>query len=140
MDAPGVRRYLHAAAFWLAIAESSGVAVLQILSGKAFANGKTLLLVFLPCLAAVLVGLGLLWLASAKAGMRSMATLVAIGALTGFSLTAAIAFAVSYALREPRLWLFVLVPGNLVGGVVAGAYLANAAPREQEFWPSPRTW
>jgi hypothetical protein len=138
--APGVRRYLHAGALWLAIAVIGGIIILQVLSGKAFANGQTLLLVLLPGLAVMLAGIGLLWLALAKARIRKMVALIAIGALAGFALTTGIAFAVSYALHEPRLWLFVLVPANLAGGAIAGAYLGKAAPGEQEFWPSPRSW
>ncbi len=139
-DAPGVRRYLHAAAFWLALAVISSFVTLQVLTGKALANGQTLLAVSLPCVAVALLGMATLWLALAKGGIRNRGALLAIGGLAGFALSTGLAFAVSDLLREPRLWLIVLVPGNLVAGVIAGTYLARQAPRDPDFWPSQHSW
>lgn len=139
-DAPGLRRYLHAAAFWLATALTTGFALLFALPGPSRLDSKSLIWVSLPSLAVAIIGTALLRF-SFVAGIRTALRLAVMGVLVGFALTAAAGFAAAYVVGrpDPALWLL-LVPGNVVGGGIAGASLARAVPREQDWWPSQRSW
>ena len=141
-DAPGFRRYLHAAALWFAITQVLGFGTLGVLQDDAFAHPENFLFVFLPSLVVVLLGTAMLWVALSAAGIRGRGALIGLGGLAGFALTTLIVIGMIYALRDSWLifWLVELVPGNFVGGAAAGAFLAKTIPREPEWWPSPRTW
>ncbi len=141
-DAPGLRRYLHAAALWFAITQVFGFGTLVVLQRDAFAHPENFLFVFLPSLVVVLVGMAMLGVALSAAGIRGRGGLIGLGALAGFALTTLIVIGIIYALRDSWLifWLVELVPGNFLGGAAAGAFLSMAVPREPEWWPSQRTW
>jgi hypothetical protein len=136
-DAPRFRRYLLAALLWLSTGWAVSLAILQSLSGTALSDWHSHVFVSVPSLPTIALGMALFWFVISKGDLRSMSGLAAIGALAGAFLMGGAAIAVMAAFQDPDAWLLLLVPGSLLGGVVAGVCLATAFPRAVEWWPAP---